>query len=466
MTPPNARQGVGCLNKVFIAALILSAAFLITAPVHAQNQTLTLDQARSLAVALVAQGRPEDGIPIVSALVARDPQDSESWLVLARALRLNGDIQGARRAAGQANSSATNATERFGASMELAAANFALERRLIAQFWLRRAAQIAPTPELRETAIRNFRQVAARTPLQLSFQFSVVPSNDVNNGSRSDTINIAGLPFELSGDAQALSGLEISYGGEARLRFSGFNDLPAQLSLRASSQEIILSDSAREQAPDASGSDFNFSVLELGLTQVIARTPSDVLWRLDTTLGRNWFGGDQLSTYGRVGLVQRWSPGERRSVQTGFSIERNSRDDQPERSAWIARLDGSHTWARESGGAFTLSGGLRETISDSEDIDHFAVNVGAGFQLGERIARFATLSASLNYEFRNYAGSAFSADGREDNRFSLRTTFGFPDLNYFGFAPTLTLEALQVESNVSLFDSVDYGVRLGVRSVF
>jgi hypothetical protein len=149
--------------------------------------------------------------------------------VVARIRRAEGDIDGALEAARRANASADTDDERYAAAVELAAGNFVQERGLIAQFWLRRAAQVAPTEELREAAIRNFRAVRAQTPWSWSLGFSVVPSSNVNNGSRAETIEIAGLPFVLSGDAQALSGLEATLTGSVRYRFEGFDGQPAQI---------------------------------------------------------------------------------------------------------------------------------------------------------------------------------------------------------------------------------------------
>jgi hypothetical protein len=43
---------------------------------------------------------------------------------------------------------------------------------------------------------------------------------------------------------------------------------------------------------------------------------------------------------------------------------------------------------------------------------------------------------------------------------------GAPGWNFYGFGPTVTFEASRSNSNVSLYDAEDFGVRFGITSVF
>lgn len=461
---------MGALGN-WIGIFLVGAAVFAAAPAALAQDTgnsavLTAGQARQLAVGLVRQGRPAEGAALAQALLARDPQDAEAWIILARAARLAGDADAAREAARNGNRVADTDSKRYAASMELAAAQFARERPLWAQFWLRRAAQVAPNDQLRAVAIRSFRQVEARSPWAVRFEFSVIPSSNVNNGSRQDTIVIAGLPFTLSGDAQALSGLEFAFGASATYRFAGVGEKPAALTFGLSARRVRLSDDAREQAPDAEAGDYAFDALEFGYNQVMSERDADLFWRIETLVGLNRYGGDPLSKYARIGTTVQWRTGERSLASLSPSVERQLRDDVSERSAWITRLDGRHIWQLEDGGYWALSAGVRNTSSASSEIDHRAASVGLSYRQPGRIFGAATLEVGLSYERRDYAESPYSADGRQDDRTRLVATVGFPEVNYYGFAPTLTFEGQVVESNVSLYDTEDYGVRLDFRSVF
>lgn len=122
-----------------------------------------------------------------------------------------------------------------------------MERFMTAQFWLRRAVQVAPTPVLRRSAIQNYRAVAVVNPWTLWLLFGITPSSNVNNGSVSETLEIGDIDFVLNPDAPALSGIESTIGLSLGYRLTGLGGLPARLGLSATLQDISLS----PDAPDA-----------------------------------------------------------------------------------------------------------------------------------------------------------------------------------------------------------------------
>lgn len=60
----------------------------------------------------------------------------------------------------------------------------------------------------------------------------------------------------------------------------------------------------------------------------------------------------------------------------------------------------------------------------------------------------------------------FSPDGRRDHEVAVFATLNFTEVDYYGFIPTLTLNAGRTESSIGLFDVESYGVQLGVKSAF
>jgi tetratricopeptide (TPR) repeat protein len=452
--------------RQWIAGLAAAGALAWAAPVAAQVE-MSVEEARGLAAALEAQGDRETAASIAGALLERDPTDASAWIVVARIRRAAGDTEGALEAARRANANADNDDERYAAAVELAAGNFRLERGIIAQFWLRRAAQVAPTEELREAAIRNFQLVRAQTPWSWSLGFSVVPSSNVNNGSRSDTIIIAGLPFVLSGDARALSGIEATLTGSVTYRFEGFDGQPAQFYGGFAVQRVALSDEAKDIAPDADAGDYAFDALEFGYSQVISSWSEDVVLRGEALVGRNWYGGELLSNYVRGGVTTRWAIGERSLATVSASLERQVRFDESDRSAWVTRLDARRIWqVNDRGDVFGIGGGLRRADSDSIEIDNDAALFSIDYTWERPVLGPATLGLGLNLEYRDYEESPFTTNGRQDRRAALRATLGAPGWNFYGFGPTVTIEASRTDSNVSLYDAEDIGVRLGITSVF
>jgi hypothetical protein len=428
---------------------------------------LSVEDARGFAAVLEAQGEREAAASVAASLLERDPTDASAWVVIARIRRAAGDTEGALEAARQANANADTDDERYAAAVELAAGNFVLDRGLIAQFWLRRAAQVAPTEELREAAIRNFRAVRAQTPWSWSLGFSVVPSSNVNNGSRADTILIGGLPFVLSGDARALSGLEITLTGSVVYRFEGLGGLPAEIYGGMAVQRVALSQDAKDQAPEANASDYAFDALEVGYSQVVSRWSDNVVLRAEGLIGRNRYGGEPLSNYIRGGGIARWVIGDRSLATVSASLERQVRFDVSDRSAWVTRLDGRRIWqTNDAGDIFGITAGVSQAQSESIEIANNTVLFGVDYTWEEPVIGPATLGLGMNIEYRDYPESPFSSDGRQDTRAAIRATVGAPGWSYYGFGPTVTFEASRTVSNISLYDAEDFGVRFGITSVF
>jgi hypothetical protein len=451
------------IRRRFAAA---ATALLVAGPAAAQVQ-ISVEEARGLAATLAAQGQREAAASVAASLLEADPNDASAWVVIARIRRAEGDIPGALQAARRANANADTDDERYAAAVELAAGNFIEDRGLIAQFWLRRAAQVAPTEELRAAAVENFRAVRAQTPWSYSIGFSVVPSSNVNNGSTAETIEIAGLPFVLSGDARALSGLEITLSGSVRYRFEGFDGQPATLYAGAAFQRVVLSDEAKEQAPEAEAADYAFDAFEVGYSQVVSSWDEDVVIRLDGIVGRNRYGGEPLSNYVRGGVVTNWAIGDRSLATLSASLERQVRFDEGDRSAWVTRLDARRIWqVNDAGDIFGIGGGVRRARSDSIEIENDAVQFSVDYTWDEPVIGPATLGLGLDLEYRDYPASPYTSDGRQDTYVALTATIGAPGWNFYGFGPTMTIEASRTESNVSLYDARDLGVRFGITSVF
>jgi hypothetical protein len=132
----------------------------------------------------------------------------------------------------------------------------------------------------------------------------------------------------------------------------------------------------------------------------------------------------------------------------------------------VSRLDLRLVWQAGNGDVLGLGGGVRLVRSDSIEIDNDAALLGIDYTFAEPVIGPATLGLGLDVERRVYDASPFTTDGRQDTRLALRATLGAPAWSFYGFGPTLTIEASRTLSNVSLYEAEDIGIRLGVTSVF
>lgn len=417
-------------------------------------------------VALAQAGRWAEAEALARRVLDTAPEDVAALVVLARARRAAGDADGARAAAVRANDAARDDSERYVAAVEMAAASHAQGRGMEAQFWMRRAAQMAPTVASHDRALVDVQRIGAAMPWKVALQFNVSQSSNVNNGSLAESVDIGGLTFNLNPDAQALSGTEITAGVLARYRFAGAGGLPGQLTFNAATRQVRVSDEARAKAPAARSDDYAFGVLEVGVGQALTPADAALRFHLDGRLGKTWYGGEGLSRYMRLSGSADWGDPGTAVTAVVLSAERQLRLDDPAKTAWIAQGDLHYRWRSGAGDTYGLSFGLRRTESRSVEVDNDAVIASASWEKGHPLGGVASLGLGVSVEQRNYDASLYAAGARRDvvQRASLR--IGLPKVDYYGFSPILRLESERLRSNVDFYDRSDVSFHLGLKTGF
>lgn len=449
----------------------LLALVLLVTPLAAQSRTVTPEETRRLAAQALLAGYPAHALELARALLALDAGDVAAGATASRAARAMGDSAAAQGFARQAWNAAESDKERYHAAIAMAQALASDDKRTRAQFWLRRAAQNAPTPQARASARRDFAYVRGRNPWRSSFTLGLSPSSNINNGSASERIDIGGLAFQLSGDARALSGTELSLGltSEYRIRSGRRTILRFGGSLDA--RRYWLSDAARRQAPNADAADYAYRSIELtaGLTRAprprapAARGPSFGLFDASLSLGKSWYGGTELLTYTRANLSQGFQLAPRTSGWVALTGEWQNRLDTPSRSLRSGTLSLGLAHAFETG-RLTLATTLREVASDNPQVAYSARGLTASYALAQPLLKART-TLSAGYETRDYEAGFFSAD-RRDTRRSLGLSLFFTEADYYGFAPEVGLTWARNDSTNALYSTDTLGIAVGLKSTF
>ena len=457
----------GRIRQLVLAAVVAGSALMGAA--GAEPLVLDAESLRKLAFAAVQAGYAKDALGYTDALLRRDPADSSALMIRSQALRSLGQTAEAKQAAAAAWDSATSDPARFGAAMAMAQALSTGGRRTAAQWWLRRAAQTAPNPRAEAVARRDFGYVKSRNPWEVQLNLRAAPSTNVNNGSRRDTLTLAGVPVEfvIEPEAQALSGFETGFGVTGTYRFSPKGPL-RQTSARFGvlTETVALSAEAQDTAPDLWDSDFSYAAVEGGLQrkQALDRAGKTVL-RLGATGGRNWYGGDPLSDYLRLeaGLDRTLAPDT--VLSFGARADRVVRIDSPVQSS--DRLELDLGLGRDIANGDQLSVGViaAQVVSDSSEIRNVSVGLTMGWTKAEPLAGVG-LAVGLGIESRFFEDSAYVTGGREDVRLSANLSLSFERLEYLGFSPVLDAQATRNRSNAALYDTADFGITLGIKSSF
>ena len=124
-------------------------------------------------------------------------------------------------------------------------------------------------------------------------------------------------------------------------------------------------------------------------------------------------------------------------------------------------------WARplESGGRLIWNAGLTRTDTDSAALTHTRLDAGIGYTFASPVLG-ARAQLAVSGQLRAYDDPLYGPDARRDQTLAISGSLLFVDFDTYGFAPKLTLEARETRSNVSRFETRNFGLKIGFQSVF
>jgi hypothetical protein len=449
-----------------IVTFALAAICWASASVAQDDVTLTPEAMRAISLELVNDNRLAEAASLTDALIARDPTDTTALILRARVALAAGDYPGAISLASRAFRTADQDDQRYAAARIAARGHAELFQDTRAQWWLRRAGNVAPDSAAEEAVAEDFRFLRQRNPLAVSLQFGISPSSNVNGGSLSEVIILPGLPFEfvLDGAARALSGLQFEGGVNLSYRLNMTETSANFVDVALQGRTYILSAEARELAPDARGSDYADLTATVSFTHRWLPEEARGPWSITGTLGQTWFDDERYLGFGQL-LMSKTTrfTGGRRLDLTGFVDLQNRIQSDEQFAALGGRL--RWTWTTPRNDTASVSAGFRDTLSELPDVAFDGLSIGGTYQFEEPVLS-VRLGLGADLEYRYFAESFYTFDAREDWRGSLRLTVGLPQYTYYGFEPQVILRANQTESNVALFDSRSLSLDFGIRSTF
>lgn len=436
---------------------------------------ITLDAAnlRQAAAISLREGDTNRALAYSNALLQRDPQDLTALLIRARALRDQGALPPARASAKQAWALAKTDAQRYSAALITAQILSSGGKRTRAQLWLRRAVQHAPNAKLEAKAKRDFAYVKRRNPWSTHLTFGIAPNSNINNGSARERsqLNYAlsellfGQPIEydLSGNAQALSGLEIGGALRSRYRFKETATTAHDLKLGLSYRTFTLSDASKSQAPGLAGSDFAYGTASLGYGFRKINLEHKGEFAVDLEAGQSWYGGARYASYLRGAAQQSYRPTSDRQYRFGVNIERQWGQATPDVDSFGVSANLTQRFTTGNQGFVGLS--AKTTQSTNMDSEYAEIELRTGFMLGKSI-KGAALQFGLGAAYRDYEVSRHARNGRQDKRVFADVTATFENIDYYGFNPSITFSASRSDSNIGLFDTERMGVSIGIKSAF
>ena len=460
------------LKSMKCAALLCGA--LLLSDVATAQTVLTTAEMKTAAKQLLADRQPRAALQLADALLARDPNDLTAHLVRARALRDMNRFQEAEAAGKAAWNLAESDGDRFAAAMIRAQVLSSAGKRTRAQLWLRRASELAPNDRLKARAARDFGYVRQRNPWSTQLSFTLAPNSNINNGSAQDSsfLNYVqtkilnnGVPveFPLEGSLVALSGLEFGVGVRTRYRFKQSRTSAHDLTFGVSYRSYVMSDSAKQEAPDVTGSDFAFGTVDLGYRFTKRNLKGRGRLELAAQAGQSWYGGARLSNYKRLSFAQAVT--HSRTLRMRYALEHEWQKGQRTSDLDRTAANVSMLKRQKNGNMMSLSFGLAQTSSPSLAAEYRAATLRGGLTLAKPVMG-AAIQFNLGAEVRDYDFTPHGPDGRRDKKLFADVTATFTQIDYFGFNPTATVSFSTTDSNVGLYNIDRFGVNFGIRSAF
>ena len=361
---------------------------------------LTAGQVANLAAQMIEAGQPEGAEALASTLLQRDPNDAQVLLLLATARIAQGNFAGGLEAARAAFRNAKDPETKLRAARMAAAAEFQSERFFRAEYWLRQARQNARSQAAIRAVQGDFAGLKRANPWTISLSAAIAPNSNINNGSDQETIIIWGIPFRLNADARPLSGMEYSGGINIARKISESPTHQTQLGVNTFYRTFTMSADAQSKAPDVQGSDYAYGVAELFWRRNWTHKQANGPASLTATFGKNWYGGEAYTRYGRLQLGQEFRTADNASVLASLSVQRmiNDRDGGILTTTWT--LGGQHVQRLANGDRFGANTAFEKTTSDQATQRNVALRAGVSYDLAKPILG-SNLSLTAGVEKRN-----------------------------------------------------------------
>ena len=432
--------------------------------------TLTLDQARALAVRAAVEGQPRAVLQLAGGLLQADPRDSMAHFLIAGAHGMLGQPAAGRKSAARAFRYAQTQGRRFEAAELAARLSYVEKRPTLTQLWLRRAIQSAPNDQVERQLGKDYARVRAENPFSFSLRGGLRPSSNINNGADSALQIIEGVPVTgvLSGSAQALSGLIAQ--GDLSLRYRLRGDAKSLTSVagRLYVQRVMLSEEAKDLSPTSRNDDFGYTYAEVSLDHAFATKDDGGSARIGAAAGRLWSGGTSAYDFARVTAGRSWKLAPDVRLTFSGSAEMRHAIDPRRQDNQRFSLTGAVQHTLADGGRVQLSLNLQDVRSDFVNDRSTGGSLRATYAFARQIGpAVVTAGVTAGYQdYPDYVAFVKVPGGRQDRSIYADVSLFFPDYDYAGFAPTVTMTTGRKSSNVSRFDTRELSISLGIESKF
>ncbi|MBI1383644.1 MAG: DUF560 domain-containing protein [Rhizobiales bacterium] len=294
------------------------------------------------------------------------------------------------------------------------------------------------------------REMDKRRRWSASAFVSLAPSSNINQGTSSDVITVAGLPFVIDDSSRAKSGIGLAAGGAIGLRHTLAPDIDLEVDLRGLARRYREDDFNYAKAAASIGPRIHF---ERGNAALILFAE------------RHWSADEALSFAAGVRAEARvkLAPTLTSTTVANCFATRHDGDwqgiDLTDRDGHACSLDLVLDQALSSDSFARLTIGGEESWSEAPYREYGERMIGIG---GYKELPFGiTLFAEARARHRQYdLANSLTGTVREDRVLEGDIQVTKRDLEIFGAAPQLRLSVARRHSNIDIYDYTSHGVEV------
>ena len=235
------------------------------------------------------------------------------------------------------------------------------------------------------------------------------------------------------------------------------------VSLLWSESHVVFSDSDAPAGVDEA--EFSYRKIETTFGRDFITGPGKPRQTVSLRFGQIWSVGSTPAHEVRLDWRQIYDRPQGRQFAWDASLGYSDRKDSDLRSGVTGTLGAQWSRPLQSGSRLGWQAEIGRTDTDSRALTHTRLNFGVQYTHAEPILG-AVAQVGMAAELRRYDDPLYGPEARRDARGTLSASLLFVDFDTYGFAPKLTLEASQTDSNISRFETQNLGLQIGFQSLF
>ncbi len=282
------------------------------------------------------------------------------------------------------------------------------------------------------------------------FDFSIAPNSNINTATDAETVNIFGLPFSLSDDANSKSGVGVK--------------ASASVEFRPTIKEgVRLQSNLNIQRTEYDGGNFDDTIVSGFIGPSIKLNNSTL--NIGASGFRHWFGNDGFNRAVGATINYRTRFNSRLETSINLTAQNIKYDRSPEKDGTLISINTQTNYALDGAKSIGLIVGYNKNSAKVKYEENITYQLGASFS--QKLQNALSLYVSGYVNISNYDDIHPSfAIKRSDKLYSVNVELSKRDVFIFGMIPVIRYGYTNNNSNIALYNYSRHQAGFGLVKLF